>query len=110
MGESVDVVFTSVVALVGVVCSKEQELCGVIDSWRGVVPHCARLAEEEPEEPSLVLGFGRTGDGEIGAQEQIEPLLLHVSEASGRRGRGEGDVWLCEQLCQHKDTDDHKTV
>lgn len=108
MVESVDVVNTSVVALVGVVCSIEQKMCRVIDSWRGVVLRCARVAEEELEEPSLVLRFARTGDGEIGAQEQIKPLLLHDREARGRRR--EGDVWLCEQLCKRKDRDDHKKV
>lgn len=62
MGESVDVGNTSVVALVGVVCSIEQEMCSVIDSRRGVVPHCARVAEEELEKSSVVLRFGRTGE------------------------------------------------
>lgn len=104
MGENVVVIKTSVVPSVGVVCSREQKLCRVIDSWHGVVPHCARVVEEELEEPSLVLRFGRTGDGEIGAQEQIEALLLDMREAKGRRG--EGDVWLCKQICKHNDKDD----
>lgn len=108
MGENIVVIKTSVVPLVGAVCSIEQKNCRVIDSWRGVVPHCARVVEEELEEPSLVLRFGRTGDGEIGAQEQIKPLLLDIREAKGRRG--EGDVWFCKQIWKHKDKDDHKKV
>lgn len=92
MGECVDVVNTCVVALVGVVCCIEEKMCHVIDSWHGVVPHCARVAEQELEEPSWELRFGRTGDGEVGAQEQIEHLLLDVGGARGRRG--DGDVWL----------------
>lgn len=78
MGENIVVIKTSVVPLVGVVCSIEQKVCRVVDCWQGVVPHCATVVEEELEEPSLVLRFGRTGDGEIGAQEQIEPLLLLI--------------------------------
>lgn len=101
-GESVDVVNTSVVALVGVVCGIEQKACREIDSWRGVVPHCAGVAEEELEEASLVLRFDGTGDGEIGAQEQMKPLPLHVGAARGRGG--DEDVWLCEQIWKRKDT------
>lgn len=78
MGENIGVIKTSVVALVGVVCSIEHKVCRVVDRWQGVVPHRAIVVEEELEEPSLVLRFGRTGDGEIGAQEQIEPLLLLI--------------------------------
>lgn len=102
MGENIDVINTRVVALVGVVCSREEKMSRVIDSCRGVVPHCASVAEEEQEEASLVLGFSRAGDGESGAQEQVKPVGLQVREVRG--GGGEGDVWLCEQLWKQKDT------
>lgn len=80
-------------------------MCRESDSWRGVVPHCARVAEEQLEVASLVLRFGTTAEGEVGAQEQMKPLLLHVGAARGRGG--DEDLWLCEQLWNGKDTDDH---
>lgn len=90
---------TAVVPLVGAVRSKEEEMCGVIDSWQGEVLHCARVVENELEEPSLVLRSDRTGDGEAGAQEHMKPLLFNLGDPKGRR---EGDVW-CEQICKQKD-------
>lgn len=100
-GESINVIDTAVVPLVGVVHSKEEEICRVIDSWQGEVLHCARVVENDLEEPSLVLRLDRTGNSEAGAQEHMKPLLLNLEDPKGRRR--EGDVWLCEQICKQKD-------
>lgn len=93
MGENIDVINAAVVASVGVVCIKETEVGGVIDSWEGVVVH----GGDELEGTSLVLWFHRAGDVEVGAQEHLKPLLLGLGDPGG--GGREGDVWPREQSC-----------
>lgn len=99
-GESINVIDTAVVPLVGVVRSKEEEKCRVIDSWQGEVVRCARVAENELEEPSEVLRLDGTGDGEAGAQKHVKPPLFNLGDPKGRR---EADVWPCERICKQKD-------
>lgn len=98
-GESISVIDTAVVPLVGVVRSKEEEVCRVIDSWQGEVLHRAGVVEKKLEEASWVLRLDRTGNGEAGAQEHMKPLLFNLGDPKGRR---EADVWLCEQICKQK--------
>lgn len=99
-GESISVIDTAVVPLVGVVRSKEEEMCRVIGSWQGEVLHCARVVENELEEPSWVLRLDRTGNREVGAQEHMKPPLFNLRDPKGRR---EADVWLCDHTCKQKD-------
>ena len=97
IGENVDVINTAVFPMVGVVCSMKQEVSRVIDSWLGVVLHCAGGGEAELEVTSLVLWFDRACDGEVGALEHLKPLLLCPGDPiSGGSG---GDFWLNKQIC-----------
>ncbi len=88
---------TAVISLVGTVCSREQEMGRVIDSWQSVVL-CSVVGDEDKlEGTSLVLWFDRARDGEVGAHGHLKPLLLGLGDLIGV-GRG-GDVWLSQQIC-----------
>jgi len=65
MGENVEVITAAVGALVGVVCSREQEEGGVIGSWQGVVLRCSGGGEGELEETALVLWLDGARDAKI---------------------------------------------
>lgn len=96
MGENIDVINTAVVPLVGVVCSREQEMGSVIDSWQGVVLCCVGVGEDKLEGASWILWQDGAADGEVGAHEHLKPLLLglRIPVSVGR----EGDVWLSQNI------------
>lgn len=93
MGEEMrrDVINTSVIPLVGVVSSREQEIGRVIDSWQGVVLSSTGGSKEQLEGSSLVLWFSRTCDGEVRAHEDLHQPLLGLGVSIHSR---QGDVWL----------------
>lgn len=97
MEENIDVINTAVVPLVGVVCSREQEMGRVIDSWQGVVLCSVEGAEDKLEGTSLVLRFDGACDGEVGPHEHLKLLLLGLGDLISV-GRG-GDVWLSQHIC-----------
>ncbi len=97
MGENTDAINTAVVPYVGVVSSKEQEVGRVIESWQGVVLGCTGGGEDKLEGTPFVLRCDRANDGEVGAYEHPEPLLLGLENPrSGGRGV---DVWLSQEIC-----------
>ena len=61
---NIDVVNTAVVPLVGVVCSRKQEVGRVTDSWLGVVVCCVGSSEGELEGASWVLWLDGAADGD----------------------------------------------
>ena len=69
MRNNVEVINTAVVSLVGGLCSRKQEGCGVIDSWLGVVVRCVGGGEGELEGASWVLWLDGAADGEVGAHQ-----------------------------------------
>ncbi|KAF3857847.1 hypothetical protein F7725_011048 [Dissostichus mawsoni] len=85
-----EVINTAVVSLVGGICSREQEVGAVIDSWLGVVVS----GGAEQEGASWVLRLDGAADAEVGASEHLEPLLL------GPGGGGHRDVGLKQQVCR----------
>lgn len=90
MGKNVDAIDAGVRPSVGVVGGEELEVGRMIDGWPGVVPR----REDELEGPALVLRIHRAGDGEVGADEHLEPLLLALGDPGS--GGSEGDVWPSE--------------
>ena len=71
-----DVINTAVASLVGGLCSREQEVGRVIDSWLGGVVSRVGGAEGELEGASWVLWLDGAADGEGGAPDHLSPLLL----------------------------------
>ena len=62
MGVNVDLINTAVVSLVGVVCSREEEVGRVIDSWAGASQGCVGAGEGEVEGASWDLWLDGAGD------------------------------------------------
>lgn len=73
MRENVDLIDTSVVSLVGVVCRGKQEVGRVMDSWVGVYQGCVGAGEGEMEGASWVLWLDGAADVEAVV---LEHLLL----------------------------------
>ena len=88
---------TGVVPIVGGASVSKQEVGGVIDSCQGEVERLLGVGDEL-EGASWVLWLDRACDGEGGAQEQPEPLLVDLRDPVRQ-----GDVWLRQQTCPHTD-------
>lgn len=102
MRKHVNVINTAVVSLVGVIGIRNQEGGRVIDGWLVVVVRCASGREVEPEEASWILWLDGATDGEVGAHEDTWiPQLM--GQGNPMLGRGHGDVWLNQQVCQQRD-------
>ena len=96
MAEHSDLINTAVVALVGVVCFRKQEVGRVIDSWLGVGVCCGGSSEGEVEGACWVLWLDGTADGEAETLQHLQPLLLALRNPVYG---GEGDVRLKQQIC-----------
>ena len=101
MRKNKDVINTAVASLVGGLCSRKQEVGGVIDSWLGVVECWGGGGEVELEGASWVLWLDGAADGEGGAPEHVKPLLLGLGDPVHRGGPR--DVGLKQQVCKHRE-------
>lgn len=61
-----DVINTTVVPLVAMVCSRKQEVGSVIDSFLGVSVCCFTNGEHKLRKASWILWFNGAADGEVG--------------------------------------------
>ncbi|KAF3850471.1 hypothetical protein F7725_012243 [Dissostichus mawsoni] len=95
--KSRDVINTAVVSLVGGLCSREQEVGRVIDSWLGVVVS----GGAQQEGASWVLRLDGATDGEGGASEHLEPLLLGPGDPV--HGGGHRDVGLKQLIWRERE-------
>ena len=98
MIRDIEVINTAVVALVGVVCFRKQEVSRVIDSCQGVGVCGVGSSEGEVEGTSRVLWLGGAGDGEVGTLHHLQPLLLALRNPVNRVDHG--DVWLKQHICK----------
>ena len=101
MRKNIDVINTAVASLVGGLCSRKQEVGGVIDSWLGVVECWGGGGEVELEGASWVLWLDGAADGEGWAPEHVKPLLLGLGDPV--HGGGPRDVGLKQQVCKHRE-------
>ncbi|KAF3850427.1 hypothetical protein F7725_012199 [Dissostichus mawsoni] len=95
--KSRDVINTAVASLVGGLCSREQEVGRVIDSWLGVVVS----GGAEQEGASWVLRLDGATDAEGGASERLEPLLLGPGDPV--HGGGHRDVGLKQLIWRERE-------
>ena len=99
IGENIEVINTAVLPSLGGLCSREQEVGRVIDSWQGVVLWCSWGGQNKLEGASWVLWQDGAADGEAGAHEHLNPLLIGLRNPVNEGS--EGDVWLSQKICQH---------
>lgn len=95
---NVHVINTCVVPSVGVAHVRQQEVGGVIDSRQGAVDWLLGVGDQL-EGASWVLWLDGACDGEGGAHEHPEPLLVDLKDPVRQ-----GDVWLRQQICPHTGT------
>ena len=106
MRENVDFINTAVVPLVGVVCSRKQEVGRVIDSCEGVSQGCVGASEGEVEGASWVLWLDGAGDGEAVVPEHLQPLLLVLGDP--QHGGRQGDTGLEQDICKQRSKETKK--
>ena len=82
----------------GVAWGRQQEAGGVIDGRQGAVQRLLGVGDQL-EGASWVLWLDGACDGEVGAHEQPEPLLVDLKDPVRQ-----GDVWLRQQICPHTGT------
>lgn len=82
--------------MVGVVCSRNQEVGSVIDSCEGVSQGGVGASEGEVEGASWVLWLDGAGDGEAVAPEHQQPLLLALGDPNP--GGRQGDTRLEQEI------------